>query len=120
VESPCPYHFSAEEISSHRKDGEGFNEAQDPWDGLEGMVPRATGWTSHEGFDNAVAYFSRLRKAGLEALAGQEHDDFEIQTRWVLDHMKNSRSVVHVDLTERSGATHAPGKRNRSIIHLKH
>ena len=83
--TPCPYHFSDEEISQHRKDGEELNESQDFWDSLEGKVARS-GWTTHEDFNDAVKYFSMLRQAGLETLSGKEREEFEMQTKWVLDH----------------------------------
>ena len=82
----CPYHFSSEEISQHRKDGEGFNETQDFWDALESKVARS-GWTTHENFDDAVKYFALLRRTGLETLVGKEREEFELLTRWVEDHI---------------------------------
>ncbi|KAH7381551.1 kinase-like domain-containing protein [Pyrenochaeta sp. MPI-SDFR-AT-0127] len=82
--STCPYHFSSEEIAQHRRDGEGFNENADFWDNLEGRVHRS-GYTSHEDFEDAMAYFSELRKVGFETLVGKERENFELQTRWKLD-----------------------------------
>ncbi|PGH27720.1 hypothetical protein AJ80_00507 [Polytolypa hystricis UAMH7299] len=81
----CPYHFTADEIRQHYTDGDGFNETRDFWDMLEGKVD-SSGWTAHDNFDNAVEYFSRLRKAGLDSLVGEERNIFETQTRWVLEH----------------------------------
>ncbi|KAF1843821.1 uncharacterized protein K460DRAFT_286920 [Cucurbitaria berberidis CBS 394.84] len=83
--STCPYHFSSEEIAQHLKDGAGFNENADFWDNLEGRVHRS-GYTSHGDFRDAVAYFSQLRRVGLDTLVGKERESFELQTRWMLDH----------------------------------
>lgn len=52
---------------------------------LEGKVD-SSGWTTHENFDKAVEYFSRLREAGLDSLVGEELAEFEAETRWILDH----------------------------------
>lgn len=82
---PWPFHFSADEVRQHREDGEGFNEMKDFWQMLEGKVD-SSGWTTHENFDNAVEYFSRLREEGLDSLVGEERAEFEAETRWVLDH----------------------------------
>ncbi|EGC46551.1 phosphotransferase enzyme family protein [Histoplasma capsulatum var. duboisii H88] len=81
--NPCPFHFSEDEIRQHHEDGEGFNETQDFWDSVEGIVDRS-GWTAPENFDTAVDYFSKLREEGLRTLTGEERQDFELQTRWVL------------------------------------
>ncbi|KAH8726640.1 kinase-like domain-containing protein [Phaeosphaeriaceae sp. PMI808] len=82
--STCPYHFSSKEIAQHQRDGEGFNENADFWDNLEGRVHRS-GYTSHEDFRDAVAYFAELRRTGLETLVGEERESFELQTRWMRD-----------------------------------
>lgn len=81
--SPCPYHFSSEEIAQHRREGGGFNENADFWDNLEGFVDRS-GYTSHEGFPDAVACFTELRRVGLDTLIGEERESFELHTRWML------------------------------------
>ena len=91
--NPCPFHFTAEEIRQHRKDGEGFNETKDFWQMLEGKVD-ASGWTTHDNFDNAVEYFSRLREAGLDSLVGDELAEFEAETRWILDHTARPNNSV--------------------------
>ncbi|KMP06014.1 hypothetical protein CIRG_05695 [Coccidioides immitis RMSCC 2394] len=88
-EHPCPYHFSPEELHQHWVDGEGFNETQDFWDQVEGLMDRS-GWTTNEDFEEAVDYFWNLRQIGLENLAGDERKEFEQQTRWVLDHRADS------------------------------
>lgn len=85
IKDPCPYHFTDDDIRKHRQDATGFNETQDFWDMLEGTVDR-TGWTTNEDFEGAVDYFLQLREAGLETLVGKEQQEFELETRWVLDH----------------------------------
>ncbi|KAF2433867.1 phosphotransferase family protein [Tothia fuscella] len=84
----CPYHFSVEEIRKSQEDAGSYNDMRDFWDDLKGRVDN-TGYTTYEFFDDAVALFSSLRENGLKTLEGQELKDFEEQTRWVLDHVKN-------------------------------
>jgi Phosphotransferase enzyme family len=84
----CPYHFSVEEIRKSYEDAGSYNDMKDFWDDLKGRVDN-TGYTTYEFFDDAVALFSSLRENGLKTLEGQELKDFEEQTRWVLDHVKN-------------------------------
>ncbi|KAH7386943.1 kinase-like domain-containing protein [Phaeosphaeria sp. MPI-PUGE-AT-0046c] len=88
--SSCPYHFSSEEIAQHRIDGKGFNENADFWDNLEGRVHRS-GYTSHADFQDAAAYFSELRRVGLETLVGDERKTFELQTRWMIENSDGNR-----------------------------
>lgn len=90
--SSCPYHFSSEDIAQHLRDGEEFNENADFWDNLEGRVHRS-GYTSNEDFQDAVAYFSQLRRVGLETLVGKERESFGRQTRWMLDHQEGDRGI---------------------------
>ncbi|OBT78357.1 hypothetical protein VF21_02169 [Pseudogymnoascus sp. 05NY08] len=78
---PCPIHFSEEDIQSHMRDGEGWNEQADFWDGLEGFVSRA-GWTSNETYEEALNMFAGLREEGLKQMTGDERSDFEKRTRW--------------------------------------
>lgn len=80
----CPYHFSSDELTQHREEAEAFNNAQDFWEMLKDKV-NADGWTANDDFDAAVEYFSQLREAGLASLEGDERDEFEMQTKWVLD-----------------------------------
>ncbi|EEQ34143.1 Phosphotransferase enzyme [Microsporum canis] len=80
----CPYHFSPDELTQHREEAEAFNNAQDFWEMLKDKV-NADGWTANDDFDAAVEYFSQLREAGLASLEGDERDEFEMQTKWVLD-----------------------------------
>ncbi|EFR00635.1 phosphotransferase enzyme family protein [Nannizzia gypsea CBS 118893] len=80
----CPYHFSPDERSQHCEEAKAFNAAQEFWEMLQSRV-QPDGWTSVEDFDDAVEYFSQLREAGLASLEGEERDEFEASTRWVVD-----------------------------------
>ncbi|MCJ1357536.1 MAG: Phosphotransferase enzyme [Icmadophila ericetorum] len=79
--TPCPIHFTEEELQAHYTDGEGWNERADFWDSLAGLVSR-DGWTSNETYDQALEMFAELREEGLKKLTGKERVDFEAQTRW--------------------------------------
>lgn len=81
IEGDCPYHFTQAELHNHSVDAEGWNDVQDFFDSIEGLVQR-DGWTSYESFDAAFEFFSELRTRGLERLKGEERDIFERQTRW--------------------------------------
>ncbi|KAK2763871.1 Phosphotransferase enzyme [Arachnomyces sp. PD_36] len=81
VEGDCPIHFTKGELESHLRDAEGWNEVQDFFDGIEGLVKR-DGWTHHETFDDALDFFSSLRKVGLKNMKGKEREIFEKDTRW--------------------------------------
>ena len=80
-ENACPIHFTQEDIQNHMRDGEGWNEQADFWDGLEGFVAR-DGWTSTERYDEALEMFAKLREQGLAQMVGEEREIFEKQTRW--------------------------------------
>ncbi|KAH7381813.1 kinase-like domain-containing protein [Cadophora sp. MPI-SDFR-AT-0126] len=80
-DDPCPIHFTEEELQSHYRDGEGWNERADFWDSLAGLVNR-DGWTSNATYDQALEMFAELREEGLKNLTGKERVDFEAQTRW--------------------------------------
>ncbi|KAH6690267.1 kinase-like domain-containing protein [Leptodontidium sp. MPI-SDFR-AT-0119] len=80
-DSPCPIHFTEEELQAHYKDGEGWNERADFWDSLAGFVSR-DGWTSNATYDQALEMFAELREEGLKTFTGKERADFEAQTRW--------------------------------------
>lgn len=43
------------------------------------------GYTSNEDFEKGIEIFQRSRESGLNSLDGEEKDEFERQTRWVLD-----------------------------------
>lgn len=80
-DTPCPIHFTEEELQVHYRDGEGWNEQADFWDSLTGLVSR-DGWTSNEKYDQALEMFTELREEGLKNLTGKERVDFDAQTKW--------------------------------------
>ncbi|TVY47711.1 Altered inheritance of mitochondria protein, mitochondrial [Lachnellula occidentalis] len=80
-DTPCPIHFTEEELQVLYRDSEGWNERADFWDSLAGFVSR-DGWTSNETYDQALEMFAELREEGLKNLSGRERVDFEAQTRW--------------------------------------
>lgn len=41
------------------------------------------GRTTNERYEDAVEFFSELRKVGLQNLTGTEREEFERETRWV-------------------------------------
>ncbi|RAH48297.1 phosphotransferase family protein [Aspergillus brunneoviolaceus CBS 621.78] len=55
----CPIDFSPEEIRRHYEDSESWNEVQDFWDGLSGIMSR-DGWTSHATYDQAMSIYSQI------------------------------------------------------------
>jgi hypothetical protein len=77
----CPIHFTQDELREHAADGEGWNEVQDFWRAVEGIVAR-DGWTPHSRHSEAVALFAELREIGLKNMIGKERRDFEAQTQW--------------------------------------
>lgn len=58
-ETPCPIHFSKEEIHRHLEDAEGWNEAQDFWASVSDIMDR-DGWTSHENFEQATSIYAEI------------------------------------------------------------
>ncbi|RAH65658.1 phosphotransferase family protein [Aspergillus aculeatinus CBS 121060] len=56
----CPIDLSPEEIRKHHEDSEGWNEVQDFWDGLSGIMSR-DGWTSHATYDQAMFIYSQIQ-----------------------------------------------------------
>lgn len=78
---PCPVHFTEEVIKNHMRDGEGWNEQADFWDGLQGFVAR-DGWTENGMYEKAREMLAGLREEGLKQMTGEERDDFEKRTRW--------------------------------------
>lgn len=94
----CPIHFTEDELRSHLDDAEGWNEVQDFWDSVAGIVDR-DGWTPCDKYEDAVALFSELRQTGLKVMIGQDRNRFEKQTRWVeevartVDGHKSKRDV---------------------------
>ncbi|KXG52885.1 Aminoglycoside phosphotransferase [Penicillium griseofulvum] len=84
IQGDCPIHFTEDDLQSHLVDAEGWNEVQDFFDSIEGLVKR-DGWTHHDTFDAAFALFSDLRETGLRQLGGKEKESFEKETHWVED-----------------------------------
>ncbi|RHZ63467.1 phosphotransferase family protein [Aspergillus thermomutatus] len=62
--------FSPEEIRRHYEDGEGWNEVQDFWDAISGIMGR-DGWTSHETYDQAMAIYAEIQ---AKAASHSDHD----------------------------------------------
>ncbi|RJE24536.1 hypothetical protein PHISCL_03123 [Aspergillus sclerotialis] len=83
-DKPCPYHFSDDEVREHREEAAVFNETQDFWKSLSALVTDE-GYTSVEDFESVVDIFKQLREAGLSELRGEERNEFERETRWLLD-----------------------------------
>ena len=81
IDTPCPIHFTEEDIQNHMRDGEGWNDQADFWDGLEGYIAR-DGWTSNERYEEARKMFAEFRDEALEQVTGKERTDFERKTRW--------------------------------------
>ncbi|KAI0104819.1 kinase-like domain-containing protein [Nemania sp. FL0031] len=78
---PCPIEFTKEEIETHFRETDGWNENADFWASVSSLVQR-DGWTSHETYDEAVELFAQLRAEGLRQLKGEERAKFEKETRW--------------------------------------
>ncbi|KAG5293793.1 phosphotransferase enzyme family protein [Histoplasma capsulatum G186AR] len=66
-EMACPITFSDEELKSHYRDAEGWNEIADFWDSLDGFVHR-DGWTSNQNYEKAYKMFVELREQTFEDL----------------------------------------------------
>ncbi|PYI14740.1 hypothetical protein BO99DRAFT_426109 [Aspergillus violaceofuscus CBS 115571] len=82
LDFPCPIHFTEEDLRVHAEEDAGWNDVQDFWNIVAGVVSR-DGWTPHHLYWDAVALFTELRDLGLKAMVGKERDLFESQTRWV-------------------------------------
>jgi hypothetical protein len=63
------------------QDAQGWNEAQDFFDSIKGLVER-DGWTNNDTYGDALTFFSDLRKLGLKDMKGKEMERFERETRW--------------------------------------
>jgi hypothetical protein len=83
-DKPCPYHFSDEEIRQHQDEATTFNASQEFWESIGGVVSDE-GYTSHEDFEKGIEIFQTLRESGLNRLEGEERNEFERQTQWVLN-----------------------------------
>lgn len=81
IQGECPYHFTQDELHSHSADAEGWNEVQDFFNSIEGLVKR-DGWTYPDTFDSAFNFFSELRERGLKNMTGEEKRAFDRQTSW--------------------------------------
>ncbi|GLA35090.1 phosphotransferase enzyme [Aspergillus niger] len=68
-----PHHLHPNEIHKHHKDSEGWNEVQDFWDALSGILSR-DGWTSHETYDQAVSIYAQIQDLH-DKQHSQEDDD---------------------------------------------
>ena len=77
----CPYKFSPEEIRDHLEDASGWNEAQDFFDELDGLVDR-DGWTHYDTFEQAREAFDDLHsKYRGKLAAGLQRLNFERYTK---------------------------------------
>ncbi|KAB8272597.1 phosphotransferase family protein [Aspergillus minisclerotigenes] len=56
----CPIVFSPKEIRKHYEDSEGWNEVQDFWDALSGILSKDS-WTSHTTYDQALFIYSQIQ-----------------------------------------------------------
>ncbi|KKK20511.1 phosphotransferase family protein, partial [Aspergillus rambellii] len=80
--SPCPIHFTQDELRIHAEEGEGWNDVQDFWNSVSDIISR-DGWMPIHLYDDAVALFTELREAGLKSMLGKEREDFKRQTQWI-------------------------------------
>lgn len=78
---PCPIHFTEDELRIHEVDGKDWNDVQDFWESISGLVQR-DGWTSIDTYAEALNFFQDLRRNALDSMTGREREDFDIQTRW--------------------------------------
>jgi hypothetical protein len=69
-------------VRPHLKDAEEWNEVQDFWDFVAGIVTRDR-WTACDKYNDAVTLFSELRKTGLGVMVGKDRERFDEQTRWI-------------------------------------
>lgn len=69
--SICPIHFSPEELRRHYKDGEGWNELQDFWDAISGIMGK-DGWTSHKTYDQAMSIYSQMMAEASASRSAEE------------------------------------------------
>ena len=62
MEEPCPYHFPEKEIRRHREEADAFNENQELWQSLRGVL-MDDGYTLNETFSEAVEALNRLQES---------------------------------------------------------
>ena len=86
---PCPYRFSPEEIRRHSEEAESFNNSQEFWKVLQGILTDKD-YASNESLGQAVNILTTLREASLLNLVGTERRSFDEETRWILDLDKKS------------------------------
>ena len=55
-----PYQLLSEQIRKHYEDGEGWNEVQDFWDALSGIMGRDV-WASYATYDQAISIYSQIQ-----------------------------------------------------------
>lgn len=86
INEPSPYHyqFSDEEIERRSEEAGAFNASQEVWSKLDDILT-TEGYTSNETFSSAVQVLKGLRETGLEGLNGKEREEFDKETRYVLD-----------------------------------
>ena len=60
-------------MQSHLEQGEGWNEVQDFWNSVSGLLQK-DGWTTSDRYDDAVALFAELRKIDWRDMVGKERD----------------------------------------------
>ncbi|KAJ5138425.1 uncharacterized protein N7515_003273 [Penicillium bovifimosum] len=94
IQGECPYHFTQDELRSHSVDSEGWNEVQDFFDSIEGLVKR-DGWTYPDTFDAALNFFSELRERGLRNMTEEEKRAFDRETRWARKGDSQSHETSH-------------------------
>lgn len=81
-DNPCPIHFTDHELAIHKEEGEGWNEVQDFWQAVSGIVAR-DGWTPNDRYEDALELFRELRDGGLKSTDGKESKEFKKQMQWV-------------------------------------
>ncbi|RMZ81401.1 hypothetical protein DV738_g2281, partial [Chaetothyriales sp. CBS 135597] len=77
-------HAYAEEVRKHREEAESFNKNQQFWEDLRGTLTDE-GYTLNETYGAAVEVLKSLRDTGLARFKGEERNEFDKQTQWVLD-----------------------------------
>lgn len=75
-------YLKSSEIRQHQDEATAFNASQEFW-GSSGIISDER-YTSNKNFEEGVEIFQRLRESGLDSVEGEERDEFERQTRWVL------------------------------------
>lgn len=84
TDTPCPYHFTQEELERHNDEIEPFNDSQELWSRFEGVLTDE-GFALNETYEQAVEAVRGLKAAGLDGLEGEKREKFEKETQWVTD-----------------------------------